>query len=97
MVFKRLKSALRLPDGSSCQVMSRCNGEPEFCPFKNWWKFQPSKDIPSIKSVNMDPNNSGTSTRNWKIEILGAVGPPDGLDQTKTGPIFSEAYECLNP
>lgn len=58
------------------------------------------KRYPKYQICNMDPNNSGTSTRNWKIEILGSVGPPDGLDQTKTGQkftIFSEAYECLNP
>ena len=41
------------------------------------------KRYPKYQICNMDPNNSGTSTRNWKIEILGSVGPPDGLDQTK--------------
>ena len=55
--------------------------------FKKCWRFQPSKDIPSIKSVTWTQIISGT--RNWKMEkFWGSVRPTNGLDQTKTGQKF---------
>ena len=81
LTTSRLNRLNRLPDGSSCQVMSRCNGEPEFAHSK-WWVPTFKRRLPSINSATWTHKKSGT--RNWKnygkLKIWGQLGRLNGLD-----------------